>query len=109
MKIKINGETPKQKLILKPEAILRYLITDDDKIGTLIMCKSSEVDLITDDYAIYEALGSVKPFDNFKLNKLRKLFEVATISSYKQRIGEEKPILKQERVEELRKLALKNK
>ena len=96
----------KQKYFIKAEKILKYIITDDDKTDTLIMCKSSEIDLVTSDYDIYKALASVKPYDNFKLNKLAKFFEVAEIISYKEKMQKEKPILKENDVEELRKLAL---
>ncbi|MCK4521522.1 MAG: hypothetical protein KAU20_03030 [Nanoarchaeota archaeon] len=96
----------KQKYFIKAEKILKYIITDDDETDTLIMCKSSEIDLVTSDYDIYKALASVKPYDNFKLNKLAKFFEVAEIISYKEKMRKEKPILKENDVEELRKLAL---
>ena len=94
-----------KKMIIKPEAILRYLITDDDKMDTLIMCKGEQLNLITTDYSLYEAMGSVKPYDNFKLNKLVKFFQVVDIRGCATR----KEILKDGRVEELRMLALKSK
>lgn len=87
---------------LLPSALLRYLIGKDDEIDTLVLCKSSEVKLVTSDKAIYEALGSIKQYDDFKLPKLVKLFEVTKIQSAK-----EKPILTDKRVEEIRKSALK--
>ena len=102
MKVEIN----EQKSYLKPEIILRYLITENDEINTLIMCKSSEVGLVVTDYDLYEALGSVKPYDNFKLNKLTKLLEVAELIS--KGLDKKNKVLKEERVEELRALALKN-
>ena len=89
---------------LLPSAILRYLIGKDDEIDTLVMCKSSEVKLVTSDKAIYEALGSMKPSDDFKLPKLVKLFEVTKIQSAK-----EKSILTDKRVETIRTSALKTK
>ncbi len=108
MRIEIkNGFGSKQKIQLKPEVILRYLITNDDEAETLIMCRGSELELYTTDKDIYEALCSVKPYDNFNLNKLKKLFEVVDVVSYKKEFGKNKPIVKESRVEELRKLALK--
>jgi hypothetical protein len=92
-----------KEFLLLPSAVLKYLIGADDEIDTLIMCKSSELKIKTTDKAIYEALGSIKPYDEFKLNKLVKLFEVAEVSAAK-----EKPILTDERVEELRSQALKD-
>jgi hypothetical protein len=106
MKINIEEgklEEKQKRMIIKPEAILRYLITEDDKMDTLIMCKGEQLNLITTDYSLYEAMGSVMQYDNFKLNKLVKFFQVVDIQS----CGRKKEILKEERVEELRKLALK--
>lgn len=101
MKIEIN----EQKSYLNSEIILKYLITEDDKINTLIMCKSSEINLVTSDYEVYEAIGSIKPYDNFKLNKLTKLLEVIELVPHPNK-DKNKDILKEKRVEELRKLAL---
>lgn len=101
-----NNETrQKQRIVLDSETILRYLIGKDDKIDTLIMCKGNEIDLAAMDFNVYEALASVKPYDDFKLNKLAKFFEVVDVLSYRARKGE-KPIIKDDRVEELRKKAL---
>ena len=50
----------KQKYFLKAERILKYLITEDDDTDTLITCKSSEIDLVTSDYDVYQALASIK-------------------------------------------------
>jgi len=86
---------------LNPEFILKYLIGNDEKADTLVMCNSSEVKLITTEQALYEALGCIKSYDDFKLNKLVKLLEVVEVQAG------EKAILKEERVEELRGKALK--
>ena len=96
----------KQKFFLKSATILKYLITDDDETDTLITCKSSEIDLITTDFDVHKALASVKEDDKFNLNKLKKLFEVVEIISYVQLKNQRKPIIKQEDVEKIRKLAL---
>ncbi len=96
----------KQKYFIKADKILKYLITDDDETDTLITCKSSEIDLVTSDYDVYQALASVKKYDDFNLNKLKKLFEVVEIVSYAQNMKKEKPILKDEDVKRLRKLVL---
>jgi len=100
-----SGARQRQRFVLNSETILRYLIGNDEEIETLIMCKGSEVDLVATDFNVYEAIASVKPYDEFKLNKLTKFFEVVEISSYRESRGE-KPIIKDERVEELRKRAL---
>jgi hypothetical protein len=102
MKIEINKTARKQKMFLSSEAILRYLITDNEKLDTLIMCKSSEISLFTSDHNLYEAIASIKPEDTFKLNKLAKLLEVGDIVPH----NKVKSILKHERVEEIRKIAL---
>jgi hypothetical protein len=92
-----------KEYVLLPSAILRYLIGKDDEIETLVLCRSSEVKLVTSDKAIYEALGSIKKYDDFQLPKLVKLFEVTKVQTAK-----EKPILTDKRVEEIRSIALKN-
>jgi len=98
----------KQKFFVKSETILKYLITDDDATDTLITCKSSEIDLVTSDYDVYKALASIKQYDRFNLNKLKKLFEAVEIVSYAQNMKKAKPIIKEEEVESIRKLALGN-
>jgi len=95
-------EKEEKEFILLPSAILKYLIGKDEEIDTLVLCKSSEVKLVTSDKAVYEALGSIKQYDDFKLPKLVKLFEVTKIQAAKQ-----KPILTDKRVDEIRKMALK--
>jgi len=105
MNVGIQGDFPsmKKRAFLTSEAILRYLITRNDELETLVLCKSSEIELLTSDFALYEALGSIKENDGFKLNKLVKLFEVMKL------VQDDNPkqVLKEERVKELRKIALK--
>ncbi len=97
-----NKTKQKQKIVLDSATILKYLIGKDEKIDTLIMCKASGVDLITMDFNVYEAIASIKGDDDFKLNKLAKFFEAVDVVSYRARKGE-KPILKDDKVKELRK------
>lgn len=111
MKIEIRGENSlsRQQFILKAENILRYLITEDEELNRLIIFKPSHIELITDDLSLYEALGSLQEYDNFPKNKLTKLLEVVHLSSFRERTKKEKPILTEERVEVLRKIALQGK
>lgn len=95
-----NGNV--QKTRLSSELILKYFVGNDEKLDTLIMCNPSQVNLIITDHALYEALGSIKQYDDFKLNKLVKFLEVVEVQSY----GGKKPVLKDSKVEELRKKAL---
>jgi len=84
--IDIKDETSPKKshrLYLPAEIILRYLIANEDKTETMILCKSDDTELVTSDQSVYEALGSIKPYDDFKLPKLTKMFEVVDIVSYK--------------------------
>jgi len=97
----------KQKLYLKAGAILKYFLGTSDRIDTLIMCRSNEIDLVTTDQDLYEALGSLKEYDNFNQRKLVKFLEVVEIGSLKRVKGIERSILTHERVGELRKIALK--
>ncbi|MFC1768231.1 hypothetical protein ACFLZX_00575 [Nanoarchaeota archaeon] len=95
-------EGMKKKLFVSPETILKFLISDDDKTDTLIICNSSEVDLVTDSYTLYEAIGCIKQYDKFKVNKLTKLLEVVELLPKKK--GEH--VLTHERVDEIRSKAL---
>jgi len=96
----------KEKIYLTPDALLKYFITDDEPINSLIVFKNTEYNLVTSDANLYQALGSIKEYDAFRINKLVKLLEVVDVFSTRQ-AGRQKLILKDERVEELRKLALK--
>jgi DNA polymerase III sliding clamp (beta) subunit (PCNA family) len=95
-------EKNKQKMFLRPEAILKYL-KGDDKLHTLVTAQSSEVDLITTDQNLYEALGSVENRNEINLNLLVKLLEVTQIVHHKDMLKEDRKILTPDRVEEIRK------
>lgn len=86
---------------LSSEDILKYFLSSDDQIDTLIKCKIVQERIVTTDRELYEALGSIKDYDNFKLPVLVKFFEGVEINPA------QKNILTHERVEELRKLALR--
>ena len=118
MRIPINGDSmnensfehevqEKQSIFLNSVALLKYFLGVDDYIDTLITCKGTELDLKTYDYNLYEALGAIKPYDDFRINKLVKLLESVNIMSYKKHKRAEKKILTERRIEELRKEALK--
>ena len=107
MRIEIKHGNQKQRVYVEPHLILRYLISDDEKLDTMIVCKPKDLGLYTTDLALHEALCSIKPFDNFKLNKLVKFVETVDVLSYNKETGKEKPIVTHERVESLRAGALK--
>lgn len=104
-----NTVIQKRTVYLDAEALLRFFLGTDDEIDTLIKTKGTEIDLMTYDNELYQALGSIKPYDNFQLSKLMKLFEVLDILSYRKNFGKEKPILTHEKVDELRTAVLKKK
>jgi hypothetical protein len=83
--------------------ILRYLIGGDEKMETLIICNPYRQRFITTDQEVYHALGSVKEYDEFRLNKLAKLFEVVSM-----RTVARKKLLTDEIVDKLRADALSN-
>ncbi|HLD33640.1 MAG TPA: hypothetical protein VJB66_02860 [Candidatus Nanoarchaeia archaeon] len=87
------------------DALLGYLLGTNIDIETMILCKPNDLELITSDYNLYEAFGSLKPDDNIPLNKITKLFEAVHVTSFKEHSNQEKPILKEDRVEELRLVA----
>ncbi|AJF60896.1 TPA: hypothetical protein HA239_03355 [Candidatus Woesearchaeota archaeon] len=92
----------KQKMYLKPEAILKYLM-GEEKLHTLITTQNTEVNLITTDQSLYEALGSVDDRSKINLNLLVKLLEVVKIVPHDEMAKEERKVLSPERAEELRK------
>jgi len=108
MEIPINSNSSgmRQKMFLDSETILKFFLGTDDKIDTLIKCKGTEIEMLTYDYNLYEALGSLKPYDEFKMNRLIKFLEVVDIISYRKNRNADKPILRDERVEALRAIAL---
>lgn len=91
----------KQKMYIKPEAILNYL-KGEDKLHTLITTQNTQVDLITTDQSLYEALGSIENRNEIDINLLIKLLEVVTIMPHNQLMKEERKILTPERVDEIR-------
>ena len=91
----------KQKMYLRPEAILKYL-RGDETLNTLITAKNTEVDLVTTDQSLYEALGSVEDRSEINMNLLVKLLEVTSIVSHQEMMKEDRKILTEDRVKELR-------
>ena len=89
-------------MFLSSETIFRYLISDDEETDTLILCKSSEIELITTDLNLHEAIESIDKSDDFRLNKLGKFFEVVKVVSYENINHSKKPILTDKRVEKIR-------
>jgi len=97
----------KQKMMLKSEGILRYLLGTSDKIDTLITCKPNDIELICYDQSVYEAVGSLSLKERtYAFKKIVKLLESVDVISAKYNLKKEREILKEERVSELRSLAL---
>ena len=94
----------KQRMMLKTEAILRYFLGSSEKIETLVMCKPDNIDLVCYDQSLYEAVGSLKPEEKEDaIRKLTKFLESVEVVSFKEKTKNNRIILKQERVDELRK------
>lgn len=102
-----QGASSKPKIHLSAAAILRYLIGDDERTNDMIMLGVGGKDLMTTDKELYEALGSVAKYDTFKPTKLGKLFEMVDVYPYRDLTHSPKPVLTFEKVEEIRKEALK--
>ncbi len=103
----IGVGTPNTKsAMLNAEAILSYFLGTDDKIDTLIKCKPGDIGLVCLDQSLYEAIGSIKDYDEFNFRKLVKFVESVDIVSYKENFRKPRPLLTDARVEELRKRAL---
>ena len=107
MRVEIKQGSQKQRVYVEPHLILRYLVTEDEKLDTMIVCKPNDLGLYTTDLALHEALCSIKPYDNFRLNKLVKFVETVDVLSYNKETGNEKPVVTHEIVESLRAVALK--
>ena len=97
----------KQSMYVNSSALLKFFLGTDDTIDTLIKCKGTEIDLMTSDYDLYEALASLRECDDFRTNKLVKLLEVIDVVSFRKNKRMDKPVLTHMRVEELRALAMK--
>ena len=82
--------------------VLRYLIGDDEKLDTLIICNPHKQRFVTTDQELYHALGSIKEYDDFRLNKLVKFIEMVFV-----RTVAKKQILTEKIVEQLREDALR--
>ena len=95
-------QTNIQEVYLKAETILRYLIGGDEQLETLVMCNPANQRFVTTDQDLYNALGSLKDYDNFELRKLVKLLEHTTV-----RPARARTILKDEWVEKTRHDALR--
>jgi len=91
----------KKRILLRPEHILRFFITEDSRLDDLIIFHHDQFELMMTDVGLYEALGSLKEYDDFKKAKLVKLLEVTRL------IPSTKILLTHDRVEQVRKLALK--
>lgn len=101
-----NIKKNKQKMYLKPEAILMYLM-GEESLHTLIVTKNTEFELVTTDQNLYEALGAVEDRNKINLNLLVKLLEVTNVMTHSEMMKQERKILTPERVDELRKMAAK--
>ncbi len=103
-----SGSRARQQYFLAAEALLKYLLGTSERISTMIMCKVPGTDLVTTDYELYQALGSVRNYDSLTRARIVKLLENVDVLSHRKETGGEKKVLTHERVEELRKIALKS-
>ena len=102
-----GGASSKPKIHLSSVNILRYLIADDEKMNDMIVLGQEGKDMMTTDKEVYEALGSVAKYDSFKPTKLAKLFEMVDVYPYRDLTHQQKPVLTYEKMEAIRKEALK--
>lgn len=105
-RVNINIRPNQNREFLKAAQILRYLISDDEDMSTKILCNLEQKNFVTTDKELYEALGSIKDYDDFKRAKLTKFFEVVDVYPFKMAAKRVKPILTFKKVEQLRKEAL---
>ncbi|MGM5488746.1 MAG: hypothetical protein ACQESG_07385 [Nanobdellota archaeon] len=93
----------KQSMYLTAEAIYKYLMSLDESIETLIMCKSGTIKLLTTDQSLYEAMGAIEDRQAIDYNKVVKLLEVTEIRPFRVAMKKERPILTEDRVNEIKK------
>ena len=85
---------------LTANKIYQYLM-GDEKLETLICCNPDNIDLMTTDQSLYEAIGSITKKEEVNISKLVKLLEIVNILSFKYSLGRDRKILSNERVCEL--------
>ncbi len=100
-----NSGQPTQKIFLNAPTILRFLIGEDAQLSDLIILGKKP--MMTTDKELYEAVGSLAKYDSFAPTKLSKLFEVVDVYPHRDLARTEKPLLTFEKVEAIRKEALK--
>ena len=105
--IRMDGSPGRQKIFLDAARILKFLIDEDRQLEKIIILQSSKYVIITDDNELYKAVTSIAKYDSFSMTRLKKLLEVVTVNSYYEKFGKQKPVIKQEDIEEIRKKALK--
>jgi len=91
----------KKRIMLRAEHILRFFIGQDEQMDDLIIFHNDKFDITATDAGLYQAIGSIKDYDNFNKAKLVKFLEGVTI------IPARKLLLTHERVSQLRNIALK--
>jgi hypothetical protein len=96
---------PQQKIYLNAPTILKFLIGNDAQLNDLIIL--SKKPMMTTDKELYEAIGSLAKYDSFAPTKLSKLFEVVDVYPHRDLTRTEKPLLTFEKVEVIRKEALR--
>lgn len=96
---------PMQKIYLNAPTILKFLIGEDQQLNDLIILNKQP--MMTTDRELYEAVGSLAKYDAFVPTKLSKLFEVVDVYPHRDLTHSEKPLLTFEKVEAIRKEALK--
>jgi hypothetical protein len=96
----------KQKMYVKPEAILNYLL-GEEKLHTLITTQGSQVDLFTTDQNLYEALGSIEDRSKIDMNLLVKFLEVTKIRPHEEIAKEQRSVLTLDRVKVINDLLQK--
>lgn len=88
-------------MYLTAETIYKFLTGLDDKLETLILCKSSYVKFLTTDQSLYEAIGSIGDRSKIDYNKLVKLLEVTEIKPFTMMMKKPRKILTDDRVQEI--------
>jgi hypothetical protein len=90
----------KKRCYLRAEMIYKYLM-GDEKLETQVMCKPNDLDLVTTDQSLYEALGSIEDKSKINYSKFVKFLEVVDVMSFRYSMKKNRKVLKIERVKEI--------
>lgn len=102
-----SGSRELNKVHLDAVAILKYFLGTDNRIETLVLCRTEGTEITATDFELYQALGSLTSYGLAQHAKLVKFLENVDVLPYRLQTGNRKKILTHETVDALRQSALR--